>query len=212
MANVIPTTTDDIVERIAQETLARRGSDYAGEVRRLLDAALAVMRERGTTSRTRVADIVAAAGLSNDAFYRHFASKDDLVAALLDDGAERLASYVAHQMGKESTPAGKVRRWVDGVLAQTKGATATTTLAVLSNAGSVGHGRASGRHFASERLAALLRAPLTELGSADPEMDASLVAHAVLGMVSDHLWRRDPPSRAEIDHICAFSLRAVTSG
>ena len=42
---------------------------------------------RGTTSRPRVADIVAEAGLSNDAFYRHFASKDALVAALVEDGA-----------------------------------------------------------------------------------------------------------------------------
>src|SRR6266704_2895492 len=100
MANTIPSATDDIVERIAQETLARRGADYVGEVRRLLDAALDVMRERGTVSRARVADIVAAAGLSNDAFYRHFPSKDALVAALLEDGAERLASYVAHQMDK----------------------------------------------------------------------------------------------------------------
>ena len=48
--------------RIARETLARRGAGYETEVRRLLDAALDVMRRCGTASRPRVADIVAAAG------------------------------------------------------------------------------------------------------------------------------------------------------
>ena len=76
---------DEIAGRIAQQSLAKRGADYASEVRRLLDAALTVMRERGTTSRPRVADIVGAAGLSNDAFYRHFSSKDALVTAKMAD-------------------------------------------------------------------------------------------------------------------------------
>jgi AcrR family transcriptional regulator len=214
MPNAIPRAggpvSDDVVHRIAQETFAKRGGDYVSEVRRLLDAALEIMRERGTTSRPRVADIVNAAGLSNDAFYRHFPSKDALVAALLEEGAERLAGYVAHQMAKESTPAGKVRRWVEAVLSQTKGETAATTRAVMWNAGSVGPGRASGRHFASGRLAALLHDPFGELGSTDPGLDASLTAHAALGMVSDLLWERVPPSRSDIDHITAFCLRAVS--
>ena len=97
------------------------------------------MRRCGTDSRPRVADIVAAAGLSNDGFYRHFASKDALVAAILDDGTERLQSYLAHQMAKEVTAAGKVRRWVEGVLSQASDEEiAATTLAVLWNAGNPG--------------------------------------------------------------------------
>src|SRR5207249_507351 len=104
----------EVAERIARDTMARRGPDYASEVRRLLDAGLDVMRACGTASRPRVSDIVAAAGLSNDAFYRHFASKDALVAAILEDGAERLTGYLTHQLAKEATPEGKVRRWVEG--------------------------------------------------------------------------------------------------
>ena len=88
------------------------------------------MRRCGTTSRPRVADIVAAAGLSNDAFYRHFPSKDALVAALVDDGALRLRSYLDHQMAKEPAPETKVRRWVEGVMSQAEGEVAATTLAV----------------------------------------------------------------------------------
>ena len=107
-----------VAARIAGQTMARRGADYTEEVRRLLDAALTVMARNGTRARARVADIVTTAGLSNEAFYRHFKSKDALVGALLDDGAERLRGYLAHQMEKERTAAGQVRRWVHGVLSQ----------------------------------------------------------------------------------------------
>jgi len=98
------TTGAGVAERIAQRTLAPRGAEYADEVRRLLDAGLEVMRQGGTDRRPRVADIVAEAGLSNDAFYRHFPSKDALVTAILEDGAERLCSYLAHQMTKSPDP------------------------------------------------------------------------------------------------------------
>ncbi|HUO48666.1 MAG TPA: helix-turn-helix domain-containing protein [Acidimicrobiales bacterium] len=196
--------------RIAGRTMARRGADYTDEVRRLLDAALAVMVQAGSGGRARVADIVAAAGLSNDAFYRHFRSKDDLVGALLEDGTERLRGYLAHQMGKERTPEGRLRRWVEGVLAQAHGEVAAATVAVLRNAGSVGGGAASGRHFASRPLAALLHEPFAELGSHDPELDASIAAHGVLGKLSDHLWARTRPNRRDVEQIVSFCLGGVS--
>jgi AcrR family transcriptional regulator len=192
-----------------RRSLAKRESEYAGEVRRLLDAALEVMHDCGTTARPRVADIVAAAGLSNDAFYRHFRSKDDLVNALLEDGAERLRGYLAHQMAKGTTPEGRVRHWVEGVLGQADGDVAATTLAVLWNGSSAGGGLAAGRHFASAPLASLLHEPFAALGSDAPETDAGLAAHATLGMLSDCLWREAEPTRAEVDRVTEFCLRAV---
>lgn len=200
-----------VAETIAQRTLARRGAAYADEVRRLLDAALDVMRTSGTTTRARVADIVAAAGLSNEAFYRHFPSKDELVAALLDDGAQRLRGYLVHQMAKERGPEGQVRRWVEGVLAQAGGTVGETTLAVLYNSGGAGGGQAAGRHFASGPLSTLLHPPFAALGSARPELAASFAAHAVLGLLSDHLWERTRPSRRDTDAVVELCL-AVAGG
>jgi AcrR family transcriptional regulator len=217
MQNAIPNASDlppadDVADRIAQRALAKRGATYATEVRRLLDAGLEVMRTCGTTSRPRVTDIVAAAGLSNDAFYRHFPSKDALVAAILEDGTERLQSYLAHQMTKEPTPQGKVRRWVQGVLAQAADKDiASTTLAVRWNAGSLGEDMASGAPLPSGRLATLLHDPFAELGSDDPALDASLVAHATVGKLADYLWQRVRPTPAQIDHVATFCLAAVTS-
>lgn len=193
--------------RVAQRTLANRGHDYTAEVRRLLDAGREVMRRCGTGTRPRVADIVAEAGLSNDAFYRHFASKDALVGAILDDGAERLRSYLTHQMAKETHPDEQVRRWVTGVLGQARDATgAATTLAVLWNAGNVPDGSSGPEAI----LAPLLETPFVDLGSDEAALDASLVAHAVIGRLSDHLRAGSRPTRSEIARVTAFCLAAVT--
>ncbi|HEX3796848.1 MAG TPA: TetR/AcrR family transcriptional regulator [Acidimicrobiales bacterium] len=208
--NAIPSPEPGVTDRIARRTLAKRESEYAAEVRRLLDAALELMGQGGTSTRPRVADIVAASGLSNDAFYRHFKSKEDLVAAILEDGAERLRSYLAHQMAKSPTPEDQVRRWVKGVLAQADPDIAATTLAVLWNGSTAGGGVAAGRHFASTPLASLLSQPFAALGSDAPELHAALAAHATLGMLSDYLWRHEVPTRADIDQITAFCLRPAT--
>jgi AcrR family transcriptional regulator len=201
----------DVAERIAQQSVAKRGANYADEVRRLLDAGLDVMRQCGTASRPRVSDIVAAAGLSNDAFYRHFPSKDALVVAILEDGAERLRSYLTHQMGKETSPERQVRRWVEGVLAQAVDADiASTTLAVLWNASGGSDGLASGHSSMNIPVGTLLREPFAALGSIAPDLDASLASHAVIGELSDHLRRGARPTRAEIDHVVRFCLRAIT--
>jgi AcrR family transcriptional regulator len=208
-ATGVPVT--NVAGRIVRRSLAKREDEYAGEVRRLLDAALAVMDRCGTSSRPRVADIVAAAGLSNDAFYRHFRSKDDLVNALLEDGAERLRGYLAHQMAKARSPEAQVRRWVEGVLAQADEDVAAATLSVLWNGSSAGGGLAAGRHFAAAPLASLLREPFAALGSDAPDLDAALAAHATLGTLSDLLWRRAEPTRADVDRVTGFCVRALRS-
>jgi AcrR family transcriptional regulator len=202
MQNAIPSP--------AQQRLAERGAQYSDEVRRLLDAGLTVMRRCGTTSRPRVADIVAEAGLSNDAFYRHFQSKEALVAAILDDGSTRLASYLVHQMAKAPTPEDKVRRWVEGVMSQAADAEiAASTLAVMWNGATVGGSFGAARPSTTAPLAALLEEPVSDAGSNDPAGDAALCAHAVVGVLSDCLWAERKPTRAQIAHVTEFCLRAI---
>ncbi|MEE3849476.1 TetR/AcrR family transcriptional regulator [Gordonia sp. LSe1-13] len=190
--------------------MAEREAVYAAEVGKLIDAGREVMAGAGPAGRPRVADIVAAAGLSNDAFYRHFRSKDELVAAILEDGTERLCGYLAHQMGKEADARGRVVRWVDGVLSQARPDSAQTTRAVLVNIGSVNREAMSSPASVNARLAALLHQPLRELGSGDPVFDARLVAGATVGVLSDHLWRDDPPTPEGIARVVEACLRMVS--
>jgi AcrR family transcriptional regulator len=211
MANASSKQADkDLATRIAGRTLAARNAQYAEEVRRLLDAGLVVMRRCGTASSPRVADIVTEAGLSNDTFYRHFASKQALVAAILEDGTARLASYVEHQMAKAATPEEQVRRWVEAVLTQAADPDAAeTTLAVMWNGGAVSDGLDGERLTTVSVLAPLLDEPLAALGSTDPLLDAALVAHMTIGRLSDHLWQRTAPKRAEVAHVVDLVVRAV---
>jgi AcrR family transcriptional regulator len=75
------------------------GATAAETRKRLLAAAADVFAERGYDG-TRVADIAAAAGVSNGALYAHFHSKAELlVAALRAHGSRRLADLIAADPG-----------------------------------------------------------------------------------------------------------------
>jgi AcrR family transcriptional regulator len=196
----------DVAARIAAATAARRAPNYEREVRRLLDAALRVINRTGTTTRARVADIVAEAGLSNDAFYRYFPSKDALVAALMEDRARRVAAAIARKMADASSPEAAVQLWVEAMLRATEAPTATSTLAVLSNSTNANGALPTGQHTASEPLAQPLQAPFAALGSVNPRLDSLLVTQAVVGRIARHLWAGTQPDDTEAQHILRFCL------
>jgi len=201
---------DAVVARATQRALARRQAVYADEVRRLLDAGLAVMRHCGTTRSPRVSDIVEAAGLSRDAFYRHFASKEDLVAAIVEAGEQRLVSYLRHQMAKENSPREQLRRWVEGIMSQaTNPDVAHSTRAVLWNGGRVGEHSWTEAVTGYTSLAELIIGPISALGSPDPERDASVSAHATMGLMREFLWKCATPTKADIANLVRFCTRAV---
>jgi len=203
--------SDEVLDRFVQRALSRREATYGNEIRRLMDAALALMIRGGASASPSVNEILAEAGVSKDAFYRYFPSKGALIGALLEDGAVRLRSYLAHQMAKESDPERQVRRWVDGVLTQAAGDAATTTRAVLSNASGAEGGALLGRHFASGPLAGLLHEPFARLGSPTPQLDAAVAAHGTLGVVSDHVAAGTTPSAEEGERLVDFYLAAAGS-
>ncbi|HLG92826.1 MAG TPA: TetR/AcrR family transcriptional regulator [Acidimicrobiales bacterium] len=198
--------TAPLALRSVERALARRYSAYAEEVERLIRAGVAVMR-RGGGAEPRVGDIVAEAGLSNQAFYRHFRSKDELLMAILDDGQRQLVSYLRHQMAKEAAPAGKVRRWVEGIMAQAADpAAAENTRAVVANTDRVKHRFPVELTGADEVICAPLRQVLEEAGSTDPGRDAQAIYRMVMASMHACLIRQAPPTRRDVDHLVAFAL------
>src|SRR5215212_4521030 len=124
-------TDESLVSRAVRRRTGDRQVAAEAEIRRLLDVGLALMAE-DPAANPRIADIVGRAGVSNDAFYRAFRGKDELMAAIADDGARRLISYVRHQRDKESEPGRRVRASIEAVLSQaTDPGIAATTRAVL---------------------------------------------------------------------------------
>src|SRR6185295_16654653 len=108
-----------VEETLADRAVAERRAAYAAEARRLIDAAFVVMRREGSID-PGVRAIVQEAGLSNQAFYRHFSSKDALLLAVLADGQQQLVAYLGRRVASASSPDEQVQRWINGVMAQAR--------------------------------------------------------------------------------------------
>lgn len=201
-----PSRAEQAGLRSTSELVAAR----AEQAQALMDAATRVVERHGTERRATVAEIVREAGLSNQAFYRHFASKDDLIDALIDSGLRRLVGYLAHAMEKAKTPEGQIRAWIRGVLSQsTDPAVGAATRAVVWNREAPVAGAANAQAQAESLAWNLLSAPLEALGRPEPGSDAYLIGKLVFGVVSEALWADPPPTAAEVRPVEDFCLAAV---
>jgi AcrR family transcriptional regulator len=193
----------------ALRALASRYEAYTDEVRRLLDAGFAVMQRTGRVD-PKVSDIVREAGLSNQAFYRHFRGKDELLVAVLDDGLRRLVDYLEHVMAKASTPVDKVRAWVRGILAQATDAhAAESTRPFVVNSLRLRDQFREEVRESDERLKAPLRAALAQLPGADVDRDAEAVYQLAMGRMNAYLLDRARPSRRDVEHLVEFAVRGL---
>lgn len=85
-----------------------------GEARaRLIEAARSLVRHRGFAA-TSVDDLCAAAGVTKGAFFHHFASKEALGVALIDDWTETTgAMFAAHPYNSLPDPLDRVFAYID---------------------------------------------------------------------------------------------------
>ncbi len=206
------------VQRAVDRALERQRAAYAAEADKLVQAALALIRERGELE-PPVAAIVRRARLSNQAFYRHFRGKHELLVAVLDHGIALLADYLATRMAKSASPTERVRAWLRGMLEQaldSRGAEATRPFALARSQ--------LARHYPEEvarseqRLTALLRTALEEakaageLRGADPEADAEALYHLAMGWLETRLVEDDPAERAQAARLEAFAMAGLRAG
>ena len=92
-----------------------RRYEEAEELELLLDAAFEVMRRAGYQQVT-VNDILTEAGMSTRSFYRHFASKEDLLRGLFRREAEQFATAVERRVSVAHTPVDALATWIDEIL------------------------------------------------------------------------------------------------
>jgi AcrR family transcriptional regulator len=83
--------------------------------REILAAASTALREQGVRGLS-IAAVLERAGLSTRAFYRHFASKDELVAAVFLQTARIEKRRLRRRMAAATTEIEAVAAWVDGRL------------------------------------------------------------------------------------------------
>jgi AcrR family transcriptional regulator len=193
--------------RAVKRALASRETAYQDEVQRLLDAGLALLVESNGSVAPRVADIVTRAGLSNQAFYRHFAGKDELIAAIVDAGTHRLDSYLRHRVASAGDPEAQLRAWITGVLSQAaKPTVAAPTRAAMSSFRGLPSEARQG--VSVPHGSPLLLEILGRVGSQDPGRDAAMLTITVFGRLEDFLWRVEP-SAADLNHAVEFCMAAV---
>jgi TetR/AcrR family transcriptional repressor of nem operon len=78
----------------------RKSKQEAAETReRIVKAAAAAFRRNGITG-TGLSDLMAAAGLTHGGFYRHFDSKDQLVAEACDAAVDAMAKAMAAALSR----------------------------------------------------------------------------------------------------------------
>ncbi len=204
--NAVPTAeATPLIERSVSRALAPRAEAYADEVQRLIDATFTVMR-RDDAIDPRVADIVREAGLSNQAFYRHFSGKDELLLAVLDHGRRQLVTTLERRMAGAPDGLGRVRAWIEGVLEQARNADAAANTRPFAIDGI----RLSDRFPAeagtsNEQLLAPLRAAIADAGG-DPERDTPAIYELAMGTMNRCVLAREVPSKADVEHLVQFAI------
>ena len=185
------------------------------EVELLLGAAEHILREKGA-DRVTVREVLAQAGLGTRAFYRHFASHNELVLEVFARGARREAERLRQNMDRASDPLGAVIAWIDGRLDLAFNRRVASDLQSLSMAALL---RRCDAPADLRPVTELMLAPLVErlaegrtLGlfpQVDPPRDAHSIHDVVWGVV-ERQWAGARRSHREArDQVLRFCLRAI---
>jgi AcrR family transcriptional regulator len=216
--NVREGSRRSVASRAVDRAIEGRRAAYEQEITRLVDASFKLIRDTGNLE-PRVSEIVAEAGLSNQAFYKHFRSKDELLLAVLDESSHILKDYLEHKVAKAKSAEQKIRSWIDGMLAQVlneEAAHATRPFALSRT-------RLSELFpeevMNSERqLTAVLQEVIQEaiqsgdFPDADADRDSEIIHNLVLGWMERKLSGATPPKQAEVNHLIEFVIFGLKRG
>jgi AcrR family transcriptional regulator len=204
-----------LVQRAITRAVADRYKAAAEDVDRIIEAAYRVVERAGKVDLT-LRDILDEAGLSTEAFYRHFPSKDELLLVLLADGRHRLADYLGHRMDKAADPVGRIRSWIEGVLAQAVDPVAASrTRPFLTSLSRLTEQYPEEQRQSFEALVTLLTDSLVEARDAgsirteDPAADGLAIYRLTISVMEAHILVGTHPSPVERDHLVSFCLRAL---
>ncbi|MCA1224400.1 TetR/AcrR family transcriptional regulator [Streptomyces sp. 8L] len=190
--------------------------ERSGERARIVDAAYRALAATDGSSAS-VGDILAEAGLSTRAFYRHFGSKDDLLIAMFRRDAATLTAEIRAATAAATSPTDALRRFVRGTLRLTSDPRRRHVLVILSEEAVRAKGYAAERarlDAASEALIAAIikrgRASGDFPGAGDIAADAGSIGALLRHAVDEQRARPSPGgARAAADRVVGFALRAL---
>lgn len=175
-------------------------ADTAETRLRIISIASNLFLTRGLAD-TGIADVMTAAGLTQGGFYRHFESKDQLVAESNRAANEELFSFYSASI-EGMAPADAIETIVRLYLNQVRGAGSLCPLANLAS--ELRHTNAHIREVAMQgrlKLLDTIAAMVEQLGIADPAGVADAIVSAAVGAVTLSQLMDDPAgARAILDH------------
>jgi AcrR family transcriptional regulator len=205
--------SEEFASRAIERTVAERREEYVQEIKRIVDATYRVIERTGQLDPS-LRDVLKEAKLSTQGFYRYFQSKDELLLLLLDDGRQRLLSYLEHRMDRAATPEGRIRAWVEGVLAQaSRPDAASRTRPFLVHQDRLAEAFPEEQQGSVDALLDLLAAAVQDARPGrrreTARRDAEAIYHLAFGALHVALRRGEAPSAAETEHLVRFSINGT---
>jgi AcrR family transcriptional regulator len=187
--------------RPSAATVAR----YEAEKQAIMRAAFRLIGSKeGWTS---VNDILARAGLSTRAFYRHFRSKDELILAMYRTAHARVMEELAAVAATAGSPRAALEAWIDHWLAVAYDPRRAAQSVVLSSPEAHNAKGFTEVHQEARREVRAILVELLEAGRRDgtfpavePVEDARALQSVVGGLVDDRLRGEDAPARSQATH------------
>jgi AcrR family transcriptional regulator len=205
--------TVEVARRSLERSVAQRRTSYVHEVQRIVDATYRVIASTGSFD-PKLRDILRESGLSTQAFYKHFRSKDELMLVVLDDGRQRLLGYLTHRMEKVGEPEEKIKAWIEGVMAQALDAdVAARTRPFVAYQDRLAEQFPEEQQRSVDLLVGLLLEAIASLPDRRSKLtvsrDAKAVYQLTFGTLHWHLSHGSKPSNGEINHLVDFSLKGI---
>jgi AcrR family transcriptional regulator len=204
-----------LVQRAINRALVKRSAVATEDVERIIEATYRVLSRTGGMD-PRMREILAEAGLSTQAFYRHFASKDELLLVVLEDGRIRLATYLDHRMEKAEPGVPQLRAWIEGMFAQATDATAAArTRPFILNVHRLMEQYPDEQQRSIAMLVQQVQTTLNaahaagQLSHAPAKGDALAIYHLTVSPMENHIALGTKPSKAEVRSVVDFALRAI---
>lgn len=207
--------TTTLARRAVERAARQRQAELAEDMQRIVEATYELVEQTGTVDPS-MRQILSRTGLSTQAFYRLFRSKDELMLALLDDGRRRLVAHLERRMQRASSPAGQVRAWIDGVMAQAADAKAASrTRPFVAGEDRIAEVFPEEHAASVDQLVMLLVPPIAALtdgggrpgsGPARVRRDADAVYRLTFATLRDHLLSRQKPAPATVEHLVDFAV------
>lgn len=185
--------------------------------RLILQATSEVLTEKGYDAMS-MEDVASRVGISRAAIYLHFASKEDLIVALLQRGIETSAERLDMLLAEKSSPREKVR----AIIERSYGSSPQPSFQVFNVLmhsptffSKVADKRTTMEDLwkpTTQRLAALLEEGKRS-GDFDPDMPTGLMVSLLTGLLSPftkHMFEQQAiPMPVVVNYLCRYFLKGI---